>query len=66
MPVDGLQLRGGELEVPDGVGLSSSCATLLAPMRAEVIRGSRSTHAIAIWASDWPRFLASRSGRGCA
>jgi hypothetical protein len=35
--------------------LSSSCATLEAPMSDDVTRGSRSVHAIAICASDWPR-----------
>ena len=34
---------------------ASSCSTLLAPMSADVIRGSRSVHASASWASDWPR-----------
>ena len=34
---------------------SSSCATLDAPMSAEVTRASRSVQASAIWASVWPR-----------
>ena len=37
--------------------LSSSCSTLLAPISTEVTRSSRSTHASASWASDWPRRL---------
>ena len=35
--------------------LSSSCATLEAPISVEVRRGSRSVQASAICASDWPR-----------
>jgi len=34
---------------------SSSCSTVRAPISAEVTRGSRKTHAIAIWASVCPR-----------
>ncbi len=33
----------------------SSCATLLAPISVDVTRGSRSVHASASCASDWPR-----------
>src|SRR5215211_4899359 len=35
--------------------VSSSCRTLEAPTSADVTRGSRSVHAIAIWASVCPR-----------
>ena len=35
--------------------LSSSCATLLAPISTDVTRGSRNAHANAICASVWPR-----------
>src|SRR5262245_62415904 len=35
--------------------LASSCAMLLTPISAEVTRASRSVHASASWASDWPR-----------
>ena len=50
------QLVGGEVEVARARrALSSSCSTLLAPISAEVTRGSRRTHAIAICASVWPR-----------
>ncbi len=34
---------------------ASSCATLLAPISVDVTRGSRSAHASASCASDWPR-----------
>jgi hypothetical protein len=41
--------------LPAAARFSSSCATLLAPISAEVTRWSRSTQLMAIWASDWPR-----------
>ena len=40
---------------------SSSCDTERAPISAEVTRGSRSTQAMAICASVWPRALAMAS-----
>jgi len=38
---------------------SSICSTRLAPISAEVTRGSRNTHVSASWASDCPRARAS-------
>ncbi len=52
---------------PAAARFSSSWGTLLAPMSAEVTRGSRSTQEIASWASVWPRDRAiSFSARTCA
>ena len=66
--VDLGQLVGGEVERCRARRRSaSSCSTLLAPISAEVTRGSRSTQASAICASVWPRRCAiSFSARICA
>ena len=47
--------RGG---LASAATFCSSCATLLAPMSADVTRWSRSTHTSASWARDWPRAAA--------
>ena len=59
MLVDLGQLGLGQLGVRSAATLSSSWATLLAPMTSEVIRGSRSAQTSASWASDWPRRAAT-------
>ena len=70
--VDGVLLDRGQLVVGDSrwsstARLSSSWATLLAPISTEVTRWSRSTQASASWASDWPRACGDLvEPRGCA
>ena len=46
---------GAKSRLSSAPRLSSSCSTVRAPISAEVMRGSRSTQAIAICASVWPR-----------
>ena len=59
--VDGVAVDLGQLvrrrsrAASSAATFCSSCSTLEAPISAEVTRGSRSVHAIAICASDWPR-----------
>ena len=59
--VDLGQLVVGEVEVVEAATLSSSWATLEAPSRAEVTRGSRRAQATASWARLWSRRRAATS-----
>ena len=56
--VDRGDLLGANAVLPAAARFSSSWATLLAPTRAEVTRGSRRVQEIAICASDCPRSAA--------